>query len=328
MNEVKVDGKPYQYASSWDEIGDRKKAIAIAHIVGNSSLNEIEKQMAILKKLAPVGKLLPEELKAQYDWENLKHIMALDDDPNLLAMNDYNIALAAMLETVNWALSPEGCYQDFLEGFQHQKKWWYGPGNYYDHITFDEFVHCDVFAQEYISTGNEHFLNCLAAVLYRPSRPTHPKGDLKKEAEPGLKIKPDGTDRRTKFDPKKVEHQAKQLAELPAKYKTLAWFYWLGCKNALLAEDQAAEYSAFEHTPEAEHEEVSEPIDQEEETTENIAHSWDNIAWGIAKHDSFRNVQEVEQMNIRKLISFLQHEKMSFEQMKEEHEKQQNGNTV
>ncbi|OJJ21378.1 hypothetical protein BKI52_12530 [marine bacterium AO1-C] len=335
MNTVnQKGGKPYHYPESWDELNDRKKAIEIAHIITNHELDEVEKKLAILKKLVPVGKVLPEQLKTQYDVENLaplaetlQQVPGLDDKPNMAAMNDYNIALAAMIEAVSWALSPEDCYQDFLNEFQHQKMNWYGPSDYFDHVSFDEFVHCDVFAQEFLQTSDEHFLNCLVAVLYRPSRPTHPKGNLKKEKKKGVKIKPDGTDRREVFAPQKTEHYARQLADLPGKYKTLAWYYWLGCKNALLQEDAAAEYSAFEHTPEAETEEVTEELDQEEETTEDLAQSWQNIAWGIAKHDSFRNVEEVEQMNIRKLISFLQHEKMSFEQMKEEYEKQ-NGSTV
>ena len=87
----------------------------------------------------------------------------------------------------------------------------------------------------------------------------------------------------------------------------------------MLEDDKAATYSAFDHTPEPEPDE--EALDQEDEATDELASSWDNIAWGIAKHDSFRNVAEVEQMNIRKLINFLQHEKMSFEQMKKEQEK-------
>jgi len=89
-------------------------------------------------------------------------------------------------------------------------KWYYGPSDALQDITFLEYIHAYQYFQEFIIEKEEQKLDLLCATLYHPKR-YYIFG------------------KRAIYDPEKAERRAKRFSKLPREIKFAVFYFFKSC---------------------------------------------------------------------------------------------------
>lgn len=92
--------------------------------------------------------------------------------------------------------------------------WYYGPGDDFSTIDFEEYCYADAQWNKYRLSKKEEDLNLFAAILLREARNNY-----------------EGIDCRKIFNPQLVETRLRMATRLSIYKKTALWLWWEGCRN-------------------------------------------------------------------------------------------------
>lgn len=179
---------------SWNELSN-KQLIQAAKVLG-AALPRDEMRMRLLTVLVNVPWY---SLRAYWWW------FQLDEDalPDLLSLTDF---LFESNDLTDWKIK-------WVKPFGSPAL--YGPFNRLSNITLHEFSYADTAFNAYLETEDQHQLNKLIAVLYRPA------------------VDHSANDPREPFDQYKLEKRARKIARLSWPVRLAILYNWIGCRSMI-----------------------------------------------------------------------------------------------
>lgn len=191
-------GKPMSFtaASVWNEVTPRQLLLWIAVLYGKA---EDEDKLALA---VPVFYGLPAKI-----YKRLATHLRLQIAPSLrklLAQNTLNIWL--------------------IKSFRLHFRKYYGPADKLTNLTAHEFFNiCEPLYWQFKTTGDEHKLTALCAVLYRQKRKGVIDDDIREEiTDAGIGLR------------------ARRFKKLPLNYKLAILFNYEGCRNFIVSNHSIA----------------------------------------------------------------------------------------